>query len=589
MSYRDDSDLEFLRKMSDKDLDVLVEIITRDTDGKTRFTESLTGSSAYKQYYPQHSKYIDEICEELQRFAGNTISNIVGRFGKGVLYKEALCDVCDKIKVAYNKNDDTKTIERNMLLGIVKKEIADMDNKKAEEFYNILRESGKYSSDMFSMGYSKDLLIGIAQQILFKGGIGSFFMTNIISSTVTNAILGRVVTLAGSSALGKTLTAWAGPIGLGITGVWTASDLASTAYRVTIPAVVQVAFLRSKYENEEEIRKEMEEMERENERLKEQVNSIVKDSKLSEKDAVKLIKNVWALRKQKTNLLIVGPSGVGKSDTINALFDIKTAKSSDSLEPQTMEIEKYEKHNLILWDSPGLGDGVKDSEHRKKIISKLQEEDKDGNALIDCVLVILDGSSRDLGTAYNLITETILPNLKEKERILIALNKCDKAISELEYDLKNNKPSDEQIAWLEEGVDIIRKRIREATEVDVDVIYYSASTNEKYKKQPYNISKLYKHILDHTPSKKRFVYNKSRSENQANYQYSDEKTDYNKASAKSWWDSIVEFVSDGIEAGKEIVVETITKNKEKIVEVLEDGASWAIDKIGGLFGKIFKK
>ena len=48
-----------------------------------------------------------------------------------------------------------------------------------------------------------------------------------------------------------------------------------------------------------------------------------------------------------------------------------------------MENRKYELDNLVLWDTPGLGDGKEaDNRHTKNIIKKLSELDKNGNALI---------------------------------------------------------------------------------------------------------------------------------------------------------------------------------------------------------------
>lgn len=47
----------------------------------------------------------------------------------------------------------------------------------------------------------------------------------------------------------RTLSILTGPVGWGITGLWTVVDIGSTAYRVTIPSVLQVAFLRSKIAN----------------------------------------------------------------------------------------------------------------------------------------------------------------------------------------------------------------------------------------------------------------------------------------------------------------------------------------------------
>ena len=47
-----------------------------------------------------------------------------------------------------------------------------------------------------------------------------------------------------------------GPIGWSITAAWTLFDIAGTAYRVTIPAVIEVAYLRKLSQNREAIKQE---------------------------------------------------------------------------------------------------------------------------------------------------------------------------------------------------------------------------------------------------------------------------------------------------------------------------------------------
>jgi hypothetical protein len=37
------------------------------------------------------------------------------------------------------------------------------------------------------------------------------------------------------------------------------------------------------------------------------------------------------------------------------MFDADVAKVGINVDPETMSIEKYVLHNLILWDSPGRG------------------------------------------------------------------------------------------------------------------------------------------------------------------------------------------------------------------------------------------
>ena len=110
-----------------------------------------------------------------------------------------------------------------------------------------------------------------------------------------------------------------------------------------------------------------------------------------------MLKNVMKLKDQRVNIMITGATGCGKSSTINAMFDTEVAKVGVGVDPETMEIEKYELDNLILWDTPGLGDGKEaDNRHAKNIIKKLSEVDENGDALIDLVLVILDGAKQIL-------------------------------------------------------------------------------------------------------------------------------------------------------------------------------------------------
>ena len=143
----------------------------------------------------------------------------------------------------------------------------------------------------------------------------------------------------------------------------------------------------------------------------------VLNANLDEAEKIKLLKNIMRLKDKKVNIMITGATGCGKSSTINALFDMEVAKVGVGVDPETIYIEKYELNNLTLWDTPGLGDGKEaDNRHAKNIIKKLAEVDENGDALIDLVLVILDGGTRDLGTSYELINSVIIPNLGEDKK-----------------------------------------------------------------------------------------------------------------------------------------------------------------------------
>lgn len=322
-------------------------------------------------------------------------------------------------------------------------------------------------------------------------------------------------------------------------------------------------------------------------------NSIFKDmendvdsSNLDEKTKKKLFKNILNLKNKKVNLMITGATGCGKSSTINAMFNKNIAKVGIGVDPETMAIQKYELDNLILWDSPGLGDGKeKDIQHSKEIISKLNKLDENNQPLIDLVLVILDGGSRDLGTSYELINSVIIPNLGEnaKDRVLIAINQADVAMKGRYWNVEKNKPETKLIEFLEEKVKSVKNRVKEATGVNIEPIYYSAGFKEgKEAQRPYNLSKLLYFIVKNTPSEKRLAYVNTTSDDKKMWSDNDDIKDYNKEIKQSFLETIKDYAVDGAEMGGEIG-KIFGSTGETIGRVV----GGTIGAIGGFFKSIF--
>jgi len=279
----------------------------------------------------------------------------------------------------------------------------------------------------------------------------------------------------------------------------------------------------------------------------------VNSSNLDENTKKKLFENILNLKNKKVNLMITGATGCGKSSTINAMFNMDVAKVGIGVDPETMEIQKYELDNLILWDSPGLGDGKeKDIQHSKGIVKKLNELDENNEPLIDLVLIILDGGSRDLGTSYELINQVIIPNLGKnaKDRILVAINKADTATTFRDWDFENNKPKEKLIKFLEEKIKSVKNRVKEATGVEIEPIYYSAGFKDEDEAQrPYNLSKLLYFIVKNTPSEKRLAFVNTASDDKKMWEDSDEIKDYNKEIKQSFLESIQENATAGADIG----------------------------------------
>ena len=225
----------------------------------------------------------------------------------------------------------------------------------------------------------------------------------------------------------------------------------------------------------------------------------------------RLLNQLLTLKEREVNILICGATGSGKSSTINAILQKDVAPVGVGVNPETTCLEKYQLDNLIFWDSPGLGDGKDmDKHYAKMIIDKLLEADIEGNALIDLVIIVIDGSSKDLGTTYQLINKIIVPHMGDGvfDNVVIAINQADMAMSGQNWDFVNNKPSPKLLSFLEEKEESISQRIFEATDYYYSPIYYSAGFKENTVEQtpPYNISELLFKIIQAIPDSRRNIY-----------------------------------------------------------------------------------
>ena len=308
---------------------------------------------------------------------------------------------------------------------------------------------------------------------------------------------------------------------------------------------------------------------------------------INETEKNELKKNFLHLKEQKLNLMITGATGAGKSSTINALFNMEVAKVGVTSDPETMEITNYTLGNLVLWDTPGLGDGKEaDAKHTKNIINKLLEKDEKGNLLIDLVLVILDGSSRDLGTSYELINNVIIPNLGEdKNRVLIAINQADIAMKGRYWNHEENKPEPELVEFLDEKVKSVHERIKEGTGLDITPIYYSAGFKEEGSSQekPYNLSKLLYYIIKLTPKNKRLPYIENINKNPAMWEDDDNLINYKKDIISELSNAVEEGVIKGSNIGGTLG-ELILGEKGKTVGKIAGAAAGAVTGliVGGL-------
>lgn len=200
------------------------------------------------------------------------------------------------------------------------------------------------------------------------------------------------------------------------------------------------------------------------------------------------------------DVMVTGVTGAGKSTTLNSIFRKEVAQVGSGVDPMTMELDSYAFCSVFrLWDTPGLGDGAAaDIRHAKKLIQLLNKTYGNSSQYgwIDLALVIVDGSTRDMGTVYHLINDILLPNI-QSDRILAAINQADMAMCGRHWDNGVNRPDATLEAFLREKACSVQSRIKEAAGVTVPLpVYYSAEKD-------YNIPALLDMIIDFVPAHRR--------------------------------------------------------------------------------------
>ena len=234
--YRVDADLQFLGHCDNEDLDLLVSLITHDPRDKSlRWTETLSGSDNYKRFYPAHRNYWQEIAAEIQTFGASSIASVF-RGGKGVLYREVLCDVCDHTGVKHIKEEATETIELSLLMKMLEKSLSEMSPAELREFAD-------------SMGTeltapTVPLVLMAIQTAVRSSGFAAYRLSVVMLSTLAKVVVGRTLPIVTYLTLTRSISVLAGPVGIVLSTGWLIADMAGPARRVTVPACLLVACLR---------------------------------------------------------------------------------------------------------------------------------------------------------------------------------------------------------------------------------------------------------------------------------------------------------------------------------------------------------
>ncbi len=233
IKFRDDPDLQFLAHAKHEDLQILVDYLTKDKDGEKRYAQELLDEERFIGATGKLTKVWDLIAAELQLFGGDAIVNQLR--GNGVLYKEVLCDVCSHLEVKFDKLQSAYQIEDKLIEKLLEKFWSELSLESRNEF---TKEFG-LRPDL----QTNDLLTQL--QKLFREDLGfSYRASVLLANSFAFALLGRGVGSLVGFGISRYLSVLAGPLGIAISALFTIGSISGPAYRVTIPCVMQIAYMR---------------------------------------------------------------------------------------------------------------------------------------------------------------------------------------------------------------------------------------------------------------------------------------------------------------------------------------------------------
>jgi len=237
IKYRDDEDLVFLKDCDQDDLKVLVDILAFTKSGRKRFNQDLAEEREFKLCNGDYRKVWDLIAGEFQLYGGDSIINLARR-GYGVPYRKILIDVCKKMRVNFNKNSTTDKIEMNLVMKVVEDALEKMSDDEKRE---LVREMKLEVEQV-----TTQVIIAALQAAIRTAGFRAYQLALIIANAISRALLSRGLAIAGNAGLMRAMALFAGPIGIFTNVVLAIPLLTGPAYRVTIPATIQVAYMRQK-------------------------------------------------------------------------------------------------------------------------------------------------------------------------------------------------------------------------------------------------------------------------------------------------------------------------------------------------------
>lgn len=218
----DDALVQLLLNADKGDIDLLIDYVSNTGKFGFSMSDSVKGvlQDAKRQDIPDEET-LRLLVRELQHFGGNTFVNLFRR--NGVSYSEIVDDVASHLKMKVPA-------------------AASVEEKEALIIDCVFTSSWKKMSD----DERRQILRGMGISASVSLDIPVWQKAALVANGLAQTTAGKVLPLIAGLGIGRVLGVLTGPVGLAITGLYTAYDISNPAFRVTLPCVVQIAWIRLK-------------------------------------------------------------------------------------------------------------------------------------------------------------------------------------------------------------------------------------------------------------------------------------------------------------------------------------------------------
>lgn len=233
MNIHDEHLTPLLRACSDADL-----MPVRDTILRT-FTNCLDVDEAYLRAPDRPSSYVDELIAELRRFGGNTLANIARN--DGVPYARIARAAAEKAGARCAADASVDEVEWALIAHALDGAVAKLgeDSRAALD------------AEFERAGFDGVVLVGrealsaqLARIGIRAGSFGAYRAVVMVAGAFARDRLGEDADVPAHAALARAMSVIAAPVGAVASPLYALIHLGGPAYRVTIPAVAQIGFLR---------------------------------------------------------------------------------------------------------------------------------------------------------------------------------------------------------------------------------------------------------------------------------------------------------------------------------------------------------